>query len=115
MREEMEEGKFTEDGNYIRSCDPHAVHDRWMDGLDEKEIRQARKRKKQQERIEMEKAKAEEKEIEESGGKPAMVKQLLAMLKKGETVLEAFTTSWGRDQTVKRSLQAAPWGCEHGQ
>ncbi|ESK94511.1 lin1 family protein [Moniliophthora roreri MCA 2997] len=90
MREEMEEGKFTEDGNYIRSFDPHVVHDRWMDGLDEKEIRQARKRKKQQERIEMEKAKAEEKEIEESGGKPAMEKQLLAMLKKGETVLEAL-------------------------
>ncbi|KAK7054770.1 hypothetical protein VNI00_003233 [Paramarasmius palmivorus] len=90
MREEMEEGKFTEDGNYIRSFDPHAVHDRWMDGLDEKEIRQARKRKKQQERIEAEKAKAEEKEIEESGGKPAIEKQLLAMLKKGESVLEAL-------------------------
>ncbi|KAF9265479.1 hypothetical protein L218DRAFT_957059 [Marasmius fiardii PR-910] len=90
MREEMEEGKFTEEGDYVRSFDPHAVHDRWMDGLDEKEIRQARRQKKHQERKEKERAKAEEREWESSGGKPAMEKELLPLLKKGETVLEAL-------------------------
>ncbi|KAJ8078895.1 hypothetical protein PM082_013179 [Marasmius tenuissimus] len=90
MREEMEEGKFTEEGDYVRSFDPHAVHDRWMEGLDDKEIRQARKRKKQQERVEKEKALAEEQERESSGGKPAMEKELLSYLKKGESVLEAL-------------------------
>jgi CD2 antigen cytoplasmic tail-binding protein 2 len=90
MRDEMEEGKFTEDGNYVRSFDPHSVHDRWMEGLDEKEIKMARRRKKQQEKEQKEKMQAEEKELEESGGKGALEKELLELLKKGETVLEAL-------------------------
>ncbi|KAK7467213.1 hypothetical protein VKT23_004271 [Stygiomarasmius scandens] len=90
MREEMEEGKFTEDGTYVRSFDAHAIHDRWMDGVDEKQIKLAKKHKKQQDRIQAEKMKAEEMELQESGGKSAMEKELLAMLKKGESVLEAL-------------------------
>ena len=42
MREEMEEGKFTEDGSYIRKPDPHRIHDHWMEGLDDREIQLAR-------------------------------------------------------------------------
>ncbi|KAJ7285731.1 hypothetical protein C8J57DRAFT_1461098 [Mycena rebaudengoi] len=90
MRDEMEEGKFTESGAYVKSFDPHGVHDRWMEGLDEREIKLARRRKRQQERQQKERIEAEEREIEESGGKGALEKQLLAMLKKGETVLEAL-------------------------
>ncbi|KAJ7905606.1 hypothetical protein B0H14DRAFT_2426061 [Mycena olivaceomarginata] len=90
MRDEMEEGKFTEDGTYVKSFDPHGVHDRWMEGLDEREIKLARRRKRQQERQQKEKMRAEEKEIEESGGKGALERELLAMLNKGETVLEAL-------------------------
>lgn len=90
MREEMEEGKFTEDGSYVRSFDPHGIHDRWMEGLDEREIKKARQRKRQQERVQRERVQAEEKELEESGGKPFLEKELLAMLKKGETVLESL-------------------------
>ena len=90
MRDEMEEGKFTEDGNYVRSFDPHSVHDRWMEGLGEREIKMARRRKRQQEKEQREKMQAEEKELEESGGKGALERQLLELLKKGETVLEAL-------------------------
>ncbi|KAF8163377.1 hypothetical protein B0H34DRAFT_695262 [Crassisporium funariophilum] len=90
MREEMEEGKFTEDGSYVRSFDPHGVHDKWMDGLDEREIKLARRRKREQEKKQREKMQAEEKELEESGGKSAMEKELLGLLKKGESVLEAL-------------------------
>ena len=43
MREEMEEGKFASDGTYVKTFDPHAVHDRWMEGMDDKEIKKARK------------------------------------------------------------------------
>src|SRR5712672_1225297 len=49
MREEMEEGKFSADGMYVRNFDPHALHDQWMDGLGEREIKLARKRKRRQE------------------------------------------------------------------
>lgn len=90
MREEMEEGKFASDGTYVRSFDPHGVHDKWMDGVDEREMKVARKRKRQQERVQREKMKAEEKELEESGGKASLEMQLLELLKKGETVLEAL-------------------------
>ncbi|KAI4517098.1 hypothetical protein K525DRAFT_243716 [Schizophyllum commune Loenen D] len=90
MREEMEEGKFTEDGSYVRSFDAHAVHDRWMEGVDERQIKLARRRKREQDRIQREKMKAEEREIEQSGGKPALELQLVPFLKKGESVLEAL-------------------------
>ncbi|KAJ3515096.1 hypothetical protein NLJ89_g1971 [Agrocybe chaxingu] len=90
MREEMEEGKFTEDGSYVRSFDPHGVHDRWMEGLDEREIKLARRRKREQDRRQKERMQAEEKELEESGGKSSMERDLLTKLKKGETVLEAL-------------------------
>jgi len=90
MREEMEEGKFTADGMYVRTFDPHGQHDRWMDGLSEQEIKLARKRKKHQEKVQRHKQEEEERELRESGGKEAMQKQLLPYLKKGETVLEAL-------------------------
>ena len=90
MREEMEEGKFTEDGSYVKTFDPHGIHDRWMEGVSEREIKLARRRKRQQEKLEKERMEAEEKELKESGGKYSFEKQLLAMLRKGETVLEAL-------------------------
>ncbi|RPD66135.1 hypothetical protein L226DRAFT_566605 [Lentinus tigrinus ALCF2SS1-7] len=90
MREEMEEGKFSADGMYVRTFDPHAVHDRWMEGMDEKEIKKARKLHKQQERLQKEKQKAEERELQELGGKDHIEQELVGMLKKGETVLEAL-------------------------
>ncbi|TFK42502.1 hypothetical protein BDQ12DRAFT_278591 [Crucibulum laeve] len=90
MREEMEDGKFTEDGSYVKSYDAHAVHDRWMEGLDEREIKLARRRKREQEKKQREKMQAEEKELKESGGRGELERQLLPMLKKGETVLEAL-------------------------
>lgn len=90
MRDEMEEGKFSADGTYVRTFDPHAVHDRWMEGLDDREIKKARKSRKQQERIQREKMKAEEEELKQLGGKEQVEKQLVGMLKKGESVLEAL-------------------------
>jgi CD2 antigen cytoplasmic tail-binding protein 2 len=90
MREEMEEGKFSADGSYIRAFDPHAVHDRWLDDTDEKGMKKARRVRKQREKIEREKQEAEERELKNMGGKVAIEIQLLTKLKKGETVLEAL-------------------------
>lgn len=90
MREEMEEGKFSADGSYVRTFDPHAVHDRWLEDTDEKEIKKARRIHKQKEKLEREKQEAEEKELQDMGGKVAIEMQLLTKLKKGETVLEVL-------------------------
>lgn len=90
MREEMEEGKFSADGMYVRNFDPHALHDRWMDGLGEREIKLARRRKRRREKAQMERMREEERELEMRGGKEAVEREVIAMLKKGETVLEAL-------------------------
>ncbi|EMD38007.1 hypothetical protein CERSUDRAFT_134550 [Gelatoporia subvermispora B] len=90
MREEMEEGKFSADGTYVRTFDPHATHDRWMEGLDEREIKRARRNHKQRERQERERIRAEEQELKQLGGKDELEKELVGMLKKSETVLEAL-------------------------
>ncbi|KAI0670385.1 hypothetical protein C8Q78DRAFT_975524 [Trametes maxima] len=90
MREEMEEGKFSADGTYVRTFDPHAVHDRWMEGMDEREIKKARKLHKAQERKQKQLQAAEERELLQLGGKDQIEQQLVGMLKKGETVLEAL-------------------------
>ena len=103
MREEMEEGKFTEDGSYVKTFDPHSVHDRWMEGLDDREIKLARRRKRDQEKKQREKIKAEEKELQDSGGQDAMERELLPLLKKGETVLEALQRLGSRTRKSQRN------------
>ena len=90
MRDEMEEGKFTEDGSYVRTYDPHATHDKWMEGFTETEIKLARRRHKEQERKQKEKIEQEEQELKEIGGQAYLQQQLLPLLKKGESVLEAL-------------------------
>ena len=101
MREEMEEGKFSADGMYVRNFDPHALHDRWMDGLGEREIKLARKRKRRQERAQQERIRAEEQELARLGGKDAVEREVLAMLKKGESVLEALQRLGARNKQGK--------------
>ncbi|KAF9053798.1 hypothetical protein BDZ89DRAFT_976420 [Hymenopellis radicata] len=107
MREEMEEGKFTDDGSYVRSVDVHAQHDRWMEGVDERAIKAARRRKRQQEKEQRDKMLAEEQEIAESGGVHAMEKDLLQYLKKGETLLEALQRLGTRAKKLKQKHKAA--------
>jgi CD2 antigen cytoplasmic tail-binding protein 2 len=42
LKDEMEEGRFDQDGNYVRRAgDPDAVHDNWLDGVSKKEIKKA--------------------------------------------------------------------------
>ena len=90
MREEMEEGKFSADGTFIRTYDPHAIHDRWMDGTDEREMKKARRAKRAQEKKEKERIKVEERESK-GKSKEEMEIELLQYLKRGETVLEALS------------------------
>ena len=43
MREDMEEGRFDESGNFIHNApDPHASHDSWLQGVTNKDILKAR-------------------------------------------------------------------------
>ena len=53
-------------------------------------MKRARKHHKAQERLQKERQRAEERELEQLGGKDQVEMQLVAKLKKGETVLEAL-------------------------
>lgn len=90
MREEMEEGKFTEDGSFVRTFDPHAAHDRWLEGTDEREMKKARRAQRAKAKAERERRRKEAKEEKEGGGKEDIVIEMLGLLKRGETVLEAL-------------------------
>ncbi|CAG7854949.1 SubName: Full=Uncharacterized protein {ECO:0000313/EMBL:CCA71518.1} [Serendipita indica DSM 11827] len=106
MKEEMEEGKFAEDGMYVRSYDAHAVHDRWLEDIQERDMKKARRAKRRAEKREKERIKEEKKLLEgdgtdgNTGGKPGLEKQLLNYLLPEETVLEALARL-GREKKKK--------------
>ncbi|KIY72227.1 hypothetical protein CYLTODRAFT_418203 [Cylindrobasidium torrendii FP15055 ss-10] len=90
MREEMEEGKFTEDGMYVRTKDEHARHDAWLADVNSGDIKKARRRKRELEKRKEEREEEEEREVREKGGVHALERELLALLRRGETSLEAL-------------------------
>ncbi|KAG8779973.1 hypothetical protein FRC15_009811 [Serendipita sp. 397] len=109
MKEEMEEGKFAEDGMYVRSYDAHATHDRWLEDVAERDIKKARRAKRKAEKREQERVKEENKSIDEitadgtsATGKAGMEKKLLEYLLPSETVLEALARL-GREKKKKEA------------
>lgn len=103
MREEMEEGKFAADGTFVRTFDPHAMHDRWMEGLGETEIKKARRAKRAQEKAEKERIRREEQEGRE--GKEKIMMELVGLLKKGETLLEALARLGTQAKKAKQKVK----------
>ncbi|KAF9886607.1 hypothetical protein FE257_011247 [Aspergillus nanangensis] len=86
MRDEQEEGKFDDQGNYVRKAvDPDAVYDSWLEGVSKKDIRKAKDA--------AEKREAERKEqdrLNDSLLTGDVLKTLIARLQRGETALEAL-------------------------
>lgn len=108
MKEEMEEGKFVDDGSFVRSVDAHAVHDKWLDDIGEREMKRARKAKRQAEKREKERIREEEQSgiTTASGeGKTKMEMELLRYLQPGESVLEALARL-GREKKKKEKNAA---------
>ncbi|EPQ30830.1 uncharacterized protein PFL1_01728 [Pseudozyma flocculosa PF-1] len=86
MKEEMQTGKFDEEGNYIENAkDPHADHDVWLAGnYSRSKIRAAREAQQKRERELQEKeAKADEEDNDEDDVK----KRLVEHMRRAETVL----------------------------
>jgi CD2 antigen cytoplasmic tail-binding protein 2 len=86
MRAEQEEGKFDDQGNYIRkAADPDEIYDSWLEGLSKKDIRRAKEA--------AEKREAERKErdrLNDSILTADALRTLITHLQRGETVLEAL-------------------------
>lgn len=99
LKEEMEEGRFDESGNYIRRAgDPDAVHDRWLEGTNKKEIKKVAEAHKQRE------AAARQQRIAEDGVLvPDLLSALITRLEASETALEALARL-GKGQTKTKKI-----------
>jgi CD2 antigen cytoplasmic tail-binding protein 2 len=86
LREEEEEGRFDESGNFVRKAvDPDAANDAWLDGLSKKDLRLAKEAEAKRE--EERKRKAMESDAVLTSDS---LSTLLAHLETGETPLEAL-------------------------
>ncbi|KAF9877744.1 Lin1 family protein [Colletotrichum karsti] len=86
MKEEQEEGRFDEDGNYIRKAvDPNAVHDKWLEGLSKKDMKKAAEAHEKRE-AEARRLRMENDDILTTD----LLKALILRLERGETPLEAL-------------------------
>lgn len=94
LREEMEDGRFDQAGNYIRKAgDPDAVHDNWLDGLSKKEIKKAAEAHEKRE------AEARQQRMEADSVSVAdLLRTLILRLDRAETPLEALSRL-GKSQT----------------
>ncbi|KAI9755061.1 MAG: hypothetical protein M1815_005226 [Lichina confinis] len=86
MKEELEEGRFDTEGNFVRKAiDPDAVHDAWLEGVTKKEQKRAR---------EAEQKRAEEQRQRILADDQVLTSDALATLigrtERGETALEAL-------------------------
>lgn len=86
MSAEQEEGRFDDQGNYVRKAvDPDAVYDSWLDGVSKKDVRKAKEA--------AEKREAERKEkdrLDDSVLTADILRTLITHLERGETILEAL-------------------------
>ncbi|KAN0065310.1 hypothetical protein ACQY0O_001146 [Thecaphora frezii] len=89
MKEEMQTGKFDEEGNYVENArDPHADHDVWLSGnYSRSKIRAAREAQRKRERELQEK---EAREQQEDNDEDEVKKRLVEHMMRGETVLQTL-------------------------
>ncbi|KXL50821.1 MAG: hypothetical protein FE78DRAFT_137082 [Acidomyces sp. 'richmondensis'] len=86
LKEEEEEGRFDESGNFIRkAADPDAINDSWLEGLTKKEMKRAREAQEKRE-LEQRRRAAED----DATLTADLLSTLIAQLETGETPLEAL-------------------------
>jgi CD2 antigen cytoplasmic tail-binding protein 2 len=105
MKEEMEEGKFTADGEtYVENAkDEGDKHDVWLADMDKEAIKKARRAHKEREKQEAEREAAEAKGV----GKEReyeLMQAAVNLMERGETVLEAVQRL-GKEQEDKRKKE----------
>lgn len=87
MRNEQEEGRFDENGNFVRkAADPFSLHDQWLEGAATKtDMKRAREAEEKRER-DRRKRDMEDDAVPSS----SLLARLIVMLEHGETALEAL-------------------------
>jgi CD2 antigen cytoplasmic tail-binding protein 2 len=113
MKAEQEEGRFDEEGNYVRKAyDPDAAEDVWLDGLSKKDIKRAREAhaKREAERKERER-------IEDTISLSDVLSTMIAHLDVGETPMDALVRHGKvmpskKPKNYKRSKKSEPMDIE---
>eukprot|EP00118_Oscarella_pearsei_P000120 m.4267 g.4267 ORF g.4267 m.4267 type:complete len:305 (+) comp10472_c0_seq1:38-952(+) len=113
LKEEMEEGYFDADGHYIASKDEEGVEDSWMESVDWKQVYQ----KSADRELDAlgEDSDGSEEDVE-SVDQKALMKEILDILKPGETVSKALRRLGGekKKRIVKSKYSLEEEGDENG-
>lgn len=100
MRNENEEGRFDDQGNYVRKAvDPDAVHDSWLEGLSKKDMRKAKEAADKREQEQRQRNIADMDVLTKD-----LLGTLIKNLERGETALEALARL-GRGKSQKPKWQ----------
>lgn len=120
MKNEQEEGRFDDQGNYVRkAADADAVHDTWLEGVSKKDMKKAKDAADKREEERRKKA------IEDDSIPIVEVlKTLIPLLERGETILEALARlgrgkekklKWQKNKNLKKKLNGNAMDVEMGQ
>lgn len=86
LKEEEEEGKYDESGNFVRKAvDPDAVNDSWLDGLTKKDMKRAREAQEKRDSDRRRKDAEDDAQLTSD-----ILSTLISHLETGETPLEAL-------------------------
>ncbi|ETI24110.1 hypothetical protein G647_03479 [Cladophialophora carrionii CBS 160.54] len=86
MRAEQEEGRFDDQGNYIRKAvDPDTIYDIWLEGTSKKDMKKAKEAAEKREEERRKRDFADE--LKSTGD---VLAELIPLLNRGETVIEAL-------------------------
>ncbi|KAG2176003.1 hypothetical protein INT44_000482 [Umbelopsis vinacea] len=99
MKEDLEEGEFDEEGNYIRNkVDPNAFHDKWLQGLNKRDIAKAKAAQEKQEQIEQ----LKEADVLSSvpQDKTGVFRALIDLLQPGENIRDALVRLGGSAKKI---------------
>ncbi|KAL9090120.1 MAG: hypothetical protein Q9165_005400 [Trypethelium subeluteriae] len=107
MKQEGEEGRFDESGNYVRKAtDPDAVHDSWMDGLSKKDMKRAKEAEEKREEDRRKQNAADDAILTSD-----LLNTLILHMETGETVLESLARlNKGREKNPKWQKNKRPNG-----
>ena len=86
MKQEGEEGRFDESGNFIRkAADPDAIHDSWLDGLSKKDMKRAKEAQDKRDEDRRKQTAANDAILTSD-----LLDTLISYMETGETVLETL-------------------------
>ncbi|ORX90479.1 hypothetical protein K493DRAFT_317941 [Basidiobolus meristosporus CBS 931.73] len=105
MKEELEEGSFDSQGNYVRNDkDPNAFHDNWLEGVTKTDMEKAKKAQEKQDAI---RRSEQNKDMRDSNQWTVeeLQMEILNLMQPHETVLNALSRLNGGRKKISRNQQ----------